>query len=109
MLLARPLQAYHRVRTFLVHLLIFIERINDRNFTEALEVTASAKASFATDTKDLYERGKKLIAESVAAGVTSMRAHVEIDTTVKLECLNIGRSLKSDMEYMCDIMLCGTP
>ena len=45
------------------------------DFAEAMEITAKAKARF--DTEDLLRRGRWLVTESIAAGVTHMRAFVE--------------------------------
>ena len=45
------------------------------DFAEAMEITAKAKARF--DGEDLLRRGRWLVAESIAAGVTHMRAFVE--------------------------------
>ena len=45
------------------------------DFAEAMEITAKAKARF--DRDDLLRRGRWLVAESIAAGVTHMRAFVE--------------------------------
>ncbi|CAK5262820.1 unnamed protein product [Mycena citricolor] len=61
------------------------------DFAEAMTVTNEAKAGF--DEVDLYTRGFNLIRDSVECGVTSMRAHVEIDTVVKFTCLDVGRKL----------------
>lgn len=46
------------------------------DFAEALELTSEAKKRFEED--DLMTRGKWLIQESIAAGVTHMRAFVEV-------------------------------
>ncbi|KAJ6508843.1 hypothetical protein C8R45DRAFT_815074 [Mycena sanguinolenta] len=64
------------------------------DFAEALQVTNKAKALF--DRDDLYRRGYKLIRESLECGVTSMRAHVEIDTAVEFLCLETGQKLRGD-------------
>jgi cytosine/adenosine deaminase-related metal-dependent hydrolase len=78
-----------------------------RDFVEALRVTNKAKASF--DRDDLYKRGHKLIRESLECGVTSMRAHVEVDTTVEFSCLEIGLKLTKDFRHICEIQLAGEP
>jgi len=75
------------------------------DFEEALRVTAAAKARFPQDENDLYDRGKRLIIESVESGVTSMRAHVEVDGTVKLTCLQTALRLKKDLSDLCDIQI----
>ncbi|KIP08128.1 hypothetical protein PHLGIDRAFT_117554, partial [Phlebiopsis gigantea 11061_1 CR5-6] len=77
------------------------------DFKEALQVTAAAKSEFSQNEDDLYARGRRLILSSVAAGVTSMRAHVEVDTTVQTSCLKVGQRLKADMKNLCDVHLSG--
>lgn len=74
------------------------------DFDEALEVTSKAKARFEHD--DLITRGEWLIKESVAAGVTHMRAFVEVDTTVGLICLDAGLELKRRFAPFCDVQIC---
>ncbi|EIM86032.1 Metallo-dependent hydrolase [Stereum hirsutum FP-91666 SS1] len=76
-----------------------------RTFQEALEVTSTAKARFMHDGTDLYERGKRLVTESILAGVTSMRAFVEIDRIVSMHCLNAGLRLKKEFIKECEIQL----
>ncbi|GJE98279.1 cytosine deaminase-like protein [Phanerochaete sordida] len=73
------------------------------DFSEALEVTSRAKAAFSSDTADMYARGQRLIVESVAAGVTRMRAHVEVDTIVQNACLDAALRLKHDYKNCCDV------
>lgn len=78
-----------------------------RDFKEALVVTAGAKAAFASHRDDLLHRGRSLVVESIAAGVTAMRAHVEVDDTVGLACLEVGLQLKEEMKGMCCVQLAG--
>lgn len=78
------------------------------NFQEALRVTAKAKAGFPHDLQDLYDRGKRLILRSVEFGVTSVRAHVEVDKTVKRYCLQAGLQLKEELKHLCDVQIAGT-
>ncbi|KAK7048324.1 Metallo-dependent hydrolase [Favolaschia claudopus] len=77
----------------------------NNNFAEALQVTDAAKGSF--NEEDLYNRGCKLVRESLECGVTSMRAHVEIDTTVHFMCLDVGVRLRKDFSHACDVQLAG--
>lgn len=79
-----------------------------RDFKEALAVTARAKAAFPTHRDDLLHRGRSLVVESVAAGVTVMRAHVEVDDTVGLACLEVGLQLKEEMKGVCYVQIAGT-
>ncbi|KAL8937227.1 MAG: hypothetical protein Q9216_004536 [Gyalolechia sp. 2 TL-2023] len=78
--------------------------IEKGDFAEALSLTSQAKARFTTD--DLERRGRWLIEESVAAGVTCMRAFVEIDATVGFKCLDAGLKLKEEYRDACEIQIC---
>ena len=74
------------------------------DFAEAMEITAKAKARFGRD--DLLRRGKWLIAESIAAGVTHMRAFVEVDHIVGTKCLDAAIELKRQFSAACEIQIC---
>ncbi|CAF9942144.1 hypothetical protein IMSHALPRED_003381 [Imshaugia aleurites] len=74
------------------------------DFAEAMEITAKAKARF--DKDDLLRRGTWLIAESIAAGVTHMRAFVEVDHIVHMKCLNAAIDLKRKFAAACTIQIC---
>lgn len=74
------------------------------DFAEAMELTAKAKARF--DKDDLLRRGRWLIAESVAAGVTHMRAFVEVDHIVRMQCLDTAIELKKYFATACEIQIC---
>ena len=74
------------------------------DFTEALELTGKAKSRFHED--DLMRRGRWLLTESIAAGVTSIRAFVEVDATVQFMCLDAGLKLKKEFEDRCEIQIC---
>ena len=74
------------------------------DFAEAMEITAKAKARF--DKDDLLRRGKWLIAESIAAGVTHMRAFVEVDHIVRMKCLDAAIELKKQFAAACEIQIC---
>ena len=80
-----------------------LEIING-DFAEAMDITAKAKARF--DNDDLLRRGKWLIAESIAAGVTHMRAFVEIDHIVGTKCLDAAIELKRQFAAACEIQIC---
>ncbi|KAJ7288366.1 hypothetical protein C8J57DRAFT_1279966 [Mycena rebaudengoi] len=73
------------------------------DFAEAMKVTNHAKALF--DSDDLYRRGYDLIRDSLECGVTSMRAHVEVDTTVQLLCLEVGLKLSDAFRGVCDVQV----
>ena len=71
-------------------------QIQKGDFAEAMELTGKAKAEF--EEFDLLERGQRLIDESVEAGVTHMRAFVEVDAGVGMKCLDAGIELKKRVE-----------
>ena len=74
------------------------------DFAEAMDITAKAKARF--DKEDLLRRSQWLIAESIAAGVTHMRAFVEIDHIVGMKCLDAAIELKRRFAAACEIQIC---
>ncbi|OSD07218.1 Metallo-dependent hydrolase, partial [Trametes coccinea BRFM310] len=75
------------------------------NFSEALRVTTKAKSAFPHNPDDLYDRGRKLITQSVECGVTMMRAHVEVDEVVHLACLDAGLRLRKHFKDVCDVQI----
>ncbi|MCJ1452589.1 hypothetical protein MMC28_002932 [Mycoblastus sanguinarius] len=74
------------------------------DFVEAMELTSRAKARFRRD--DLLRRGKWLISESIAAGVTHMRAFVEVDHIVGYRCLDAAIELKELFTGACKVQIC---
>jgi cytosine/adenosine deaminase-related metal-dependent hydrolase len=72
-----------------------------------MKLTADAKATYSQDADGLYTRGKRLIQESLLCGVTSMRAHVEIDDTVGFLCLEVASRLKHEFSALCQIQIAG--
>jgi cytosine/adenosine deaminase-related metal-dependent hydrolase len=68
-----------------------------------MEVTAKVKESYTID--DLLARGRHLILESAKYGVTTMRAHVEVDNIARLKCLGAGIHLKKELKHLCDVEL----
>ncbi|RAL09917.1 putative zinc metallopeptidase [Aspergillus homomorphus CBS 101889] len=73
------------------------------SFAEALSFTTQAKRLFTY--ADLLKRGEWLLAGSVTAGVTAMRAFVEVDQTVGFTCLDAGISLKDTWKDACTVQL----
>ncbi|KAB8068081.1 hypothetical protein BDV29DRAFT_199658 [Aspergillus leporis] len=61
-------------------------------FHEALTLTTTAKKAFTTP--DLHARGSQLLAESLSAGVTALRAFAEVDHTVAHTTLTTAITLK---------------
>lgn len=74
------------------------------DFAEAMEITSKAKARF--EKNDLLRRGQWLIAESIAAGVTHMRAFVEVDHIVRMRCLDAAIELKKQFAAACELQIC---
>ena len=83
--------------------------LNDRvdyvtgSFEEALELTAQVKAKMTLE--DVMARGRRLIEASLAAGVTLMRAFVEVDLTVRHMCLDAGLALRKEFAGRCDVQI----
>lgn len=73
------------------------------SFQEALSFTTQAKGQFALPA--LIKRGEWLLAESVASGVTAMRAFVEVDHAVQTTCLDAGGILKEKWKEACEIQI----
>lgn len=76
----------------------------DGSFEEALRNTSLAKTRY-TD-EDLLQRGSQLILESVKAGVTSMRAFVEIDHVTVHQCIKVATELKVKYASICHVQIC---
>ena len=74
-----------------------------RDFQEALRVTSDVKKRFRDSFDDLYSRGGRLVRESVACGVTSLRAHVEVDRIVEDVCVDVAVRLRREWANVCDI------
>jgi cytosine/adenosine deaminase-related metal-dependent hydrolase len=72
-----------------------------------MEVTGRAKVAFPFDLDDLYSRGARLIRESVECGVTSMRAHVEVDAIVGFACLDVAGALRDKFKMICKVQIAG--
>lgn len=70
-----------------------------------MEVTRTAKVEFPNRIEDLYNRGARIIKESVLYGVTAMRAHVEVDTSVGFVCLGAGLKLRDEYRQQCDVQI----
>lgn len=81
-------------------------RVEKGTFQEAMDLTSAAKKDFTHE--DLLQRGQRVIDESARAGVTHMRAFVEVDHIVGLKCLEAGVELKrrARREEKCHVQLC---
>ncbi|KAJ5902173.1 hypothetical protein N7495_002701 [Penicillium taxi] len=73
------------------------------SFQEALYFTTKAKEQFTYP--GLLQRGEWLLAESVASGVTAMRAFVEVDHTVQFKCLDAAVTLKEQWRDSCHVQI----
>ena len=69
-----------------------------------MSLTSKAKSDFTEE--DLLERGQRLLDESIEAGVTHIRAFVEIDAVVGTKCLEAGLQLKGEVERQCFVQIC---
>ncbi|KAH9480297.1 hypothetical protein JR316_0006895 [Psilocybe cubensis] len=75
------------------------------DFREAMQVTKAAKSEFPKRLEDLHARGARIIEESVEHGVTAIRAHVEIDTSVGFACLEAALTLQREYRAHCDVQI----
>ena len=67
-------------------------------------MTAAAKARFTHE--DLVQRMGWCVSESVAAGVSCMRAFVEVDSGVGLQGVRAGLEVKEMWRSRCEVQLC---
>lgn len=74
------------------------------DFAEAMSITGQAKARFEED--DLLRRGRRLIEESIEAGVTCMRAFVEVDEVAQMKSLDAAVKLKHEFNDRCHLQIC---
>lgn len=74
------------------------------DFAEAMSLTGQAKQRFSED--DLLRRGRRLIEESIQAGVTCMRAFIEVDEVARMQSLEAGIKLKEEFKDRCFIQIC---
>lgn len=73
-------------------------------FAEALSFTTQAKSRYTPE--DLYLRGSQLLATSLAQGVTSVRAFVEVDHLTQLKCLTTALALKEAFSKHIQVQIC---
>lgn len=73
------------------------------SFQDALKKTSEAKSRFTMP--DLLHRGRRLLRESLLAGVTAARCHVEVDPTVGLLCLEAGLQLQEEFQGKLEVRL----
>jgi hypothetical protein len=76
---------------------------NTGTFQEALSNTAKAKGRYTRD--DLERRGSQLIADSIRAGVSAIRAFVEVDHVVQFLCLEVACALKKRFAKACHVQI----
>ncbi|KAF5369526.1 hypothetical protein D9758_002660 [Tetrapyrgos nigripes] len=75
------------------------------DFAEAMHLTGIAKAAFPTEKASLLERGRKLIRNSLACGVTAIRAHVEVDELAKFSALDVAVQLQQEFKDTCHVQI----
>jgi cytosine/adenosine deaminase-related metal-dependent hydrolase len=80
------------------------QTIQEGTFAEAMALTSQAKQNFTRE--DLLERGQRLLDESIEAGVTHVRAFVEVDAVVETKCLDAGLKLKAAVARKCAVQIC---
>ena len=80
------------------------QTIQEGTFAEAMSLTSQAKQNFTRE--DLLERGQRLLDESIEAGVTHVRAFVEVDAVVDTKCLDAGLELKAAVAKKCAVQIC---
>jgi cytosine/adenosine deaminase-related metal-dependent hydrolase len=80
------------------------QTIQEGTFAEAMTLTSQAKQNFTRE--DLLERGQRLLDESIEAGVTHVRAFVEVDAVVDTKCLDAGLELKAAVAGKCVVQIC---
>lgn len=73
-------------------------------FNEALQLTGAAKSQFTKD--DMFQRGQWLIVESARAGVTHMRAFVEVDKGVGTLGIDVAKELKQKWKDVLHLQIC---
>ena len=71
---------------------------------EAIRLTGEAKRGFTAD--DIGARARHVLELAVAAGTTSMRAHVEVDPIVGLNGMDAMLALKREYAPAIDLQLC---
>lgn len=69
-----------------------------------MTLTSQAKQNFTRE--DLLERGQRLLDESIEAGVTHVRAFVEVDAVVDTKCLDAGLELREAVAGKCAVQIC---
>lgn len=77
------------------------------DFEEAMKLTRQAKERF--ESADLSRRGRRLIRESLEAGVTAMRAFVEVDEIVQLRSLHAAikmQGCEGPSCTVCEVQIC---
>ncbi|THV05297.1 Metallo-dependent hydrolase [Dendrothele bispora CBS 962.96] len=74
-------------------------------FTEAMNLTGTAKSAFPLEKDSLMKRGRQLIRDSVQCGVTALRAHVEVDSLAEFSALNVALQLKEEFKQVCHVQI----
>jgi cytosine deaminase len=85
---------------------LLTERISGTAETaaEAIRLTGAAKRAFTAE--DIAARARRVLDMAVAAGTTTMRAHVEVDPIVGLMGMEVMQALKREYAPAIDLQLC---
>jgi len=78
--------------------------IQTGTFSEALRLTSELQSS-PLYARTLYSRGTRLLRESLLFGVTSLRAHVEVDEQIGFLALDAAERLKMDWKGKIEIQI----
>ena len=71
---------------------------------EAIRLTGAVKRGFTAE--DIAARARRVLDMAVAAGTTTMRAHVEVDPIVGLMGMEVMQTLKREYAPAVDLQLC---
>jgi cytosine deaminase len=74
------------------------------NAAEAIRLTGAVKRGFTAD--DIAARARRVLDLAVAAGTTTMRAHVEVDPIVGLMGMEVMQALEREYAPAVDLQLC---
>ncbi|GGG84286.1 amidohydrolase [Salipiger pallidus] len=86
-----------------------LDRVENREGTlkGALAAVTAAKRDFTT--RDVYERGARVLDKAIGQGTTLIRTQVEIDPVIGLAGFDAVRQLKRDYAWALDLQICVFP
>ncbi|WP_039944239.1 amidohydrolase family protein [Thermicanus aegyptius] len=74
---------------------------------EAIQITAALKRGYTRE--DILRRSEKVLAKAVAAGVTHMRCHAEVDPIIGLSSMETMLELKRKWEHVLTLQIVAFP